>query len=159
VTDIDFRRRGPLTKTFRNDAGFRLKRPSGPSVGRDDLDFALTGHEYEIRTEKDQVWLLEGERTVGFAKGAAHWWHVLLDDVEYKIEQPKMGNNHSLLSKGETQIGEFGGIGFPLRALEFRGELDIPEDQQAFVALIVLMGWREADRSLLGASATGASGV
>lgn len=74
---------------------------------------------------------------------------VLLDDESYLIEQPRMGQNRSTLSLDGSIVGEFRGKGFPLRLVHLDDELDLNDEQRAFLVMVALVGWREGDRQLL----------
>jgi hypothetical protein len=144
-----FRRRNPAGRTF-SSGEFKIARPSGAKNRRDGLDFSAAGRDFDVRLERNEIWLMEDERLVGYADGDASSWRLLIDETPYAIEQPKLGNNYSLVSAEGEDVAEIGGGGFPLRSAEIRTELDLTAEQKAFMVMIALVGWRESDRALLG---------
>jgi hypothetical protein len=151
---MEFRRRG--TRSFTSTEGdFSIRRPTGPSVGRKGMRVIAPGREYEIRMQGDALWLLDGDREVGYAKGMQNAWDVILDQRALEIEQPKPGVAHSYVKEDGRAIGQFAGGGFPLRSFRSDGQLGTTEEQTAFLALVVLTGWRESDRAMLAAGSSG----
>lgn len=154
---MEFRRRG--TRSFAStEAEFTIRRPTGPSVKRKGLRVSAPGCEYEIRMQGDELWLLDGDREVGYAKGSQNSWQVILEERALELDQPKLGVAHTYVKEHGQAIGQFAGAGFPLRAFRSDGELRTTEEQTAFLALIVLTGWRESDRGMLAASSSGDGG-
>lgn len=152
---MEFRRRNPAGRTFAGGP-FKIVRPSGRKVSRDGLDFYADGQDYDVRTEGDEIWLMEGERLVGYASGETSDWSLLIDEKPCSINQPKIGNNLSALTVGDDQVGTIEGAGFPVRSATIETSLDLSQEQQAFVVMVALLGWRESDRALLGNAPTDA---
>ncbi|MBJ7353523.1 MAG: hypothetical protein JHC98_01745 [Thermoleophilaceae bacterium] len=151
---MEFRRRG--IRTFvSDDGGFSVRRPSGPSVNRNGLWLKAPGHNYEIRMRSRELWLLDGEREVGYADGMQSGWTVLFDERALELVQPKTGVPHTLVHEAGAAIGQFAGTGFPMRSFRGEGELGTTAEQTAFLAMIVLTGWRESDRAMLVATGGG----
>lgn len=144
---MEFKRLNPAGRTF-SGGGFKITRPSGPKISRDGLDFSAKGGDYDVRLEGDEIWLMDEDRLVGYASGNANDWHLLIDDRPYSVDQPKLGSTHSALMSGTERVAEISGSGFPLRAAELTTTLNLSDEQKAFVVMIVLLGWRESDRSL-----------
>lgn len=152
---MEFRRMNPGSGVFRCRSGegpFKIRRPTGPKVSRVGLDLSHPDHDYDVRTEGREIWLMDRDRTVGYAQGASTEWHLLFGEQAYGLDQPKAGSNHTALMHGESRVGEIEGHGLPLRRLSTTIRADLTYEQKAFVAMIALLGWREADRSLLGSS-------
>jgi hypothetical protein len=159
---LEFRRLNPGSGTFKcvsGEGAFKIKRPTGPKITREGLALNHPDHDYNVRLDGNQLWLLDDDRTVGFAVGDSSEWHLLLDDREYALEQPKIGNNNAALMSNGQRIGEIEGKGFPLRivTLDIRGGLR--DEQTAFVAMVTLLGWRESDRSLFSSIQTPSEGA
>ncbi len=154
---MEFKRRNPAGRTF-SGGGFKLSRPTGPKLTRDGLGFSAKDREYDVRREGEEIWLMDGERLVGYATGNSNDWHLLIDEKPYAIEQPKLGNNNSALMSGSERVAEIEGRGFPVRAATIQTILNLTDEQKAFVVLIALLGWRESDRSLFGALETSSGG-
>lgn len=152
---MEFKRRNPAGRTF-SGGGFKLTRPTGPKLTRDGLDFSAKDRDYDVRREGEEIWLMDGERLVGYATGNSNDWHLLIDEKPYALDQPKLGNNNSALMSGNERVAEIMGRGFPVRAAEITSILNLTDEQKAFVVLIALLGWRESDRSLF-SSLEGAS--
>lgn len=145
---MEFRRRG--TRSFTSTEGeFSIRRPSGPSVKRRGLGISAPGRDYEIRMQGDELWLLDGDREVGYAKGKRNAWKVIFDERDLALDQPKPGVAHSYVKEAGQALGQFAGGGFPLRSFHSDGDLGTTDEQTAFLALIVLTGWRESDREIL----------
>lgn len=145
----------PGAGVFRCRSGegpFKIKRPSGPKVTRDGLRLSHPEHDYDVRVDGREVWLMDGDRTVGYAQGASTEWHLLFGEEAFELDQPKAGSNNTALMRGELRVGEIEGHGLPLRRLSTTIRAELTYEQKAFVAMIALLGWREADRSLLGSS-------
>ena len=154
---MEFRRRG--TRSFTStDGEFSIRRPTGTSVKRKGLRVSALGRDYEIRMQGDELWLLDGDREVGYAKGMQNSWEVILDERSLELDQPKIGVSHTYVREGGNAIGQFAGAGFPLRSFRSDGELGTTDEQTAFLALVVLTAWRESDRGMLAASTSGSGG-
>ncbi len=150
---MKFSRKGP--KSFvSEDKQFKIVRPSGTKVNRDSLDFRSKEHDYNVRMDESQVWLLDGDREVGWADGSAGTWRLLFGTREFALDQPKAGSPHTALMDGGERVGEISGKGFPLRSIELTVRADLSDEQRAFVAMIVLLGWREGDREMFGQIST-----
>jgi hypothetical protein len=152
---VEFRRLNPGSGVFRCRSGegpFKIKRPSGPKLTREGLGLSHPDHDYDVRTDGDEVWLMDGDRSVGYAQGDSTDWHLLLDDQAYGLEQPKAGSNNTALMREGVRVGEIEGHGLPLRRLNTAIRADLTYEQKAFVVMIALLGWRESDRSLLGST-------
>lgn len=144
---MEVKRLNPAGRTF-SGGGFKIARPSGPKLTRDGLKFSARGRNYDVRREGKEIWLMDDERLVGYATGNADDWHLLIEDKPYAIDQPRPGTNHSALMSGSERVAEISGRGFPLRAAQLTSTLNLTDEQKAFVMMIVLLGWRESDRSL-----------
>lgn len=154
---MEFRRRG--TRSFTSTEGdFSIRRPTGPSVKRKGLRVSAPGRNYEIRLQGSELWLLDGDREVGYAEGMQNAWKVIFDERVLELEQPQLGVPHTLVKEDDAAIGQFAGSGFPLRTFASEGELKTTEEQTAFLAAVVLTGWRESDRGMLAASTTSGGG-
>lgn len=152
---MEFRRRG--TRSFASTEGdFSIRRPSGPAVKRSGLRVSAPGRDYEIRLQGTEIWLLDGEREVGYAKGMQNVWEVIFDDRSLSLDQPRIGVPHTLVKDGDREIAQFGGSGFPLRSFRSEGELGLSDEQTTFLAAVVITGWRESDRGLFAAGSSGA---
>jgi len=148
---MEFKRRGPLSKTFvcvSGEGDYRIVRPTGRGVRRDDLSVELEGRDFDIRNEGHEVWMLDDERLVGYAKGQETHWHLLIDDKAFAIEQEKLGSNSSVLKRGEETVGSFEGKGFPLKMVRFDDQVGFDSHTATFLVLVALVGWREGDRLL-----------
>jgi hypothetical protein len=144
---VEFKRLNPAGRTF-SGGGFKISRPSGPKLTRDGLGLSASGRNYDVRREGEEIWLMDDERLVGYATGNSNDWHVLIDEKSYSVDQPKLGNNNSALMAGTERVAEITGSGFPLRAVQLDTIRAFTDEQKAFVVMIVLLGWRESDRSL-----------
>jgi hypothetical protein len=144
---VEFKRVNPAGRTF-SGGGFKLTRPSGPKLTRDGLGFKAKDRDYDVRRDGDQIWLMDGDRLVGYANGNSGDWHLLIDDEPFGVEQEKAGTNVSALKRDDHQVGEIRGSGFPLRAVAIDSETYLDDEKQAFIVMIALLGWRESDRSL-----------
>lgn len=144
---MEFRRRG--RSRFR--AGeFTIKRPSGRALGRDRLAVGRVGHDYEFRFDQDRLWLLDGEREVGFAQGSDLKWHILFGELSLTLEQAKAGVCHSAATDaGGAIVAQVRGSGFPLKLVETHGADELSEEQLVFLVAIALLGWRESDRAMI----------
>lgn len=144
---MKFSRRGP--KSFvSEDKRFKIVRPSGTKISREALALSAKGHDYNVRTDGDQIWLLDDDREVGWAEGDASAWRLLFESTEFSLDQPKTGSPHTALMAGDERVGEISGRGFPLRSLELTIRAELSDEQTAFVAMIALLGWREGDREM-----------
>lgn len=148
---MKFRRRSPRVFAS-DDGGFRIKRPSGRGTDREGLSVESAGCDYEIRLDGEQIWLVDGEREVGYAKGAQEHWTVIVGDTVVDVDQPQPGVNHSYVKIGGRRVGQFAGSGFPLRSFASEGEIELNDEHTAFLAAIVALGWRESDRGLFGST-------
>lgn len=146
---MKFSRRGARSFVS-DDRQFKIVRPSGARVTRDGLALRASGHDFNVRQDGQQVWLLDGDREVGYADGFAGEWRLLFGTREFGLDQPKSGAPHTALMDGDTRVGEISGQGFPLRSVEMEIRADLTDEQRAFVAMIVLLGWREGDRAMFG---------
>lgn len=133
--------------------GFTIVRPSGRSMSREKLDLIREGCDYNFRLEGDQVWLLDGDREVGYATGRAVRWELDLGERGLTLDQRKYGQNHSAVIEAGEIVSEVGGGGFPLKVIEINRAAGMSDEQQAFVVAIAVLGWRESDRSMMSASA------
>jgi hypothetical protein len=154
---VEFKRINPAGRTF-SGGGFKITRPTGPKLGRDGLGFRAKDRDYDVRRDGDQIWLLDGERLIGYANGNSNDWHLLIDDVPFAIEQPKAGRNVSALTRDARQVGEIRGKGFPVRAVTIDTQTHMDDEAKAFADMIALLGWRESDRSLFGSMETSSGG-
>lgn len=148
---MKFRRRSPRTFAS-DDGGYRIKRPSGRGTDRAGLSVESAGCDYEVRLEGEQVWLVDGDREVGYAKGAQEHWTVIVGGTVVDVDQPQPGVNHSYVRIGGRRVGQFAGNGFPLRSFASEGEIELNDEHTAFLAAIVALGWRESDRGLFGSN-------
>jgi hypothetical protein len=154
---MEFRRRG--TRSFASTEGdFSIRRPSGPAVKRKGLRISAPGRDYEILMQGVEVWLLDGDREVAYANGMQNIWKVIFDERALELDQPKLGVPHTYVNEDGHAIGQFAGGGFPLRSFSSEGDLGTTDEQTAFLAAIVLTGWRESDRGMLAASTTSSGG-
>jgi hypothetical protein len=151
---MEFRRRG-LRKFISQQGDFTIRRATGPAVSRKGLWVSAPDHDYDVLVEGQEIWLLDGEREVAYAKGFQNSWDLILGERTLKVDQPKIGVSHSFIREDNRQIGQFVGSGFPLRALRSEGELGISEEHLTFLAAVVLTGWRESDRGLFYAGSSG----
>lgn len=135
--------------------GFTIVRPSGRSLDRDALDLIREGHDYNFRFDGDQIWLLDGEREVGYAAGRAVRWELNLGERGLTLDQRKYGQNHSAVIEAGEIVSEVGGGGFPLKVVEINRPAGMNDEQQAFVVAIAVLGWRESDRSMMGSAGRG----
>lgn len=154
---MKFSRRGARSFVS-EDRQFKIVRPSGARVTRDGLALKARGHDFNVRQDDQQVWLLDGDREVGYADGSAGEWRLLFGAREFGLDQPKSGAPHTALMDGDERVGEISGRGFPLRAMVLEVRADLSPEQEAFVAMIVLLGWRESDREMFGQMSAPASG-
>jgi hypothetical protein len=147
---VEFRRLSPGSsfKCRSGEGEYRIKRPSGAKITRDGLELSHPEHDYNVRLQGKKIWLLDGDRTVGYAAGDSSEWDLLFDEDPFTLEQPKIGNNATALMQGEDRVGEIDGSGFPLRKVRLTIRTDLGDEQKAFVAMVALLGWRESDRSL-----------
>lgn len=97
----------------------------------------------------DEIWLIEGDREVGYAKGSQDQWRVIFDERILDLEQPKPAVAHTYVKEDGESIGQFAGTRFPIRSFRSEGELRTTDEETTFLAAIVLTGWRESDRGLL----------
>jgi hypothetical protein len=155
---VEFRRLSPGSpfKCRSGEGDFRIKRPSGPKITREGLELTHPEHDYNVRTQGKEVWLLDGDREVGYAAGDSSEWDLLFGEDPYALEQPKIGNNATALMQGDERVGEIDGKGFPLRKVGLEIRASLSDEQKAFVAMIALLGWRESDRSLFSSVDSGA---
>jgi hypothetical protein len=154
---VEFKRSNPAGRTF-SGGGFKIIRPSGPTTTRSGLGLKHRDHAFEIRRRDDEIWLIDGEREVGYAAGAADDWRLLFGERAFEIVQPTPGRNNSALMLADKRVGEIDGSGFPLRAVELTIRSNLSEEEQAFVVMIALLGWRESDRSLFSSIQTTSEG-
>ncbi|MGK2878946.1 MAG: hypothetical protein ACSLFF_10310 [Solirubrobacterales bacterium] len=151
---MEFLRRGK--RSFSSTEGeFKIRRPSGPVLKRDGLKLSAPGRDYEILLDGTQIWLVDGEREVGYARGSQNTWEVIIGDRSLALDQPKPGVPHTFVGENERQIGQFAGKGFPMRSFRSEGDLESTDEQTAFLAAVVLTGWRESDRGMLAAGSSG----
>ena len=62
---------------------------------------------------------MEDERLVGYAEGDSNEWRLLIDDKPYSIDQPKLGNNFSLLLEGrESRSAQIAGARIPVTRVQ-----------------------------------------
>ncbi len=149
---MNFKRRG--RSKFR--AGdFTIVRPSGRSLDRGRLELLHPDRDYEVRLDGEQIWLLEGEREVGYAVGAGVLWSLVLGDRPLTIEQVRPGLAHSTVSDDVAIVTEVRGSGFPLKLVETNGDGGLAEDELVFVVAVALLGWRESDRAMIAAGSAG----
>lgn len=153
---MEFRRRNPAGRTF-TGGGFKITRPTGPKVTRNGLSISHSDHEYDVRCQGDEIWLIDDEREVGYAKGGVGSWQLIFGEQHLELVQPKPGNNNSELMWDVSRVGEIEGSGFPVRSIGVVVRIDLSEEQQAFLAMVALLGWRESDRSLFGSMQTNES--
>ena len=134
---MEFKRRFRTSRVFQCDSGegdYRFARPSGVNTRRKALDFSCRGRDFEIRTEGEELWLLEGEVTIGYGTGEDHRWHLILDDLEYVLDQSKLGVNHSTLETMDGKlIAQTRGIGFPITRVELVDGAAFSDDEKAFI--------------------------
>ncbi len=145
---MDFKRRG--RSKFRS-GDFTIVRPSGRSLDRDRLELLHSGRDYDMRSDGDQIWLLEGEREVGYAVGAGALWNLVLGERPLTVEQVKPGLAHSTVRDDAAIVTEVRGSGFPLKLVETNGDGGLADDELAFVVAVALLGWRESDRAMIAA--------
>lgn len=132
--------------------GFTIVRPSGRSMSREKLDLISDGHDYNFRFEENKIWLLDGEREIGFASGLQTRWELTVGERGLSLDQRKLGMNHSAVIEAGEIVSEIGGGGFPLKVVEINRAAGLTEEQQAFVVAIAVLGWRESDRAMMSAS-------
>lgn len=130
---------------------FTIIRPSGRTLGREALDLFTADGDYNVRTEDNRVWLMDGEREVAFAEGEGAQWTILLGKSSLRMEQPKVGVAHTLFYLGDELIAQSRAAGPLDRVAELYGGDRFAEDQRAFLVAISLVGWREGERGLFSA--------
>lgn len=148
---LEFKRHGPR-RFVAKDGHWKIDRPSGRSMHRERLQISSAEHEYELRFSDSEIWLLCAEREVGYAKGAADDWVVIFGERVFELTQPKAGTNHTLVLAHGSASGQIAGEGFPLRSVRAEGIETFSDEEVVFVVAIALLGWRESDRSMLGAA-------
>lgn len=144
---MQFRRKG---RGKFHSGDFTIVRPSGRSLDRDRLELIRPGHDYNFRSDGDQVWLLDDEREVGYAKGSDLRWQLAVGGHALTVEQMKYGVNHSTIEEDGAIVAEVRGSGFPLKLVETNGDAGLSDEQLVFVVAIALVGWRESDRAMIG---------
>ncbi len=144
---MEFRRKGRGRFVSGN---FTIVRPSGRKLSREKLDLSAPGHDYNVRTDGDKVWLLDGEREVGFAEGFGGSFDVLVGARNLVLEQPRPGVNHSVFREGGAITAQSRASGFPLKLVELIGADDLEQEARAFLVALSLLGWRESDRQMIG---------
>lgn len=138
--------------------GFTIVRPSGRSMSRETLELIHEGHDYNFRFDGNRIWLLDGEREIGFADGAQTRWELSIGERGLTLDQRKHGLNHSAVIEAGGIVSEVGGGGFPLKVVEINQAAGLTHEEQAFVVAVALLGWRESDRAMMGAGASVNSG-
>lgn len=144
---MEFKRLNPAGRTFAGDA-FKIRRPSGPKLSRAGLALLAKSCDYDVRSAGEEIWLMDGDRLVGYAVGSANEWHLVIDERPFEMNQPELGKNRSHLESNVGRVGGITGSGFPLRVAKLETSFSFTHEQMAFVVMIALLGWRESDRSL-----------
>lgn len=149
---MEFKRRFRLSRVFECESGegaYRFVRPTGINTSRKTLDFSCAGRDFDVRLEKEKIWLLHGEETVGFGAGELHRWHLVISDQEYVLDQPKLGVNFSTIeATGGKLVAQVRGVGFPISRIELCDGKMFTADEQAFLLMVAALSWRESDRSM-----------
>lgn len=127
-------------------------------MSREKLELTHPEHDYNWRFDGDQLWLLDDERQVGYAKGMTVRWHLAIGERSLLISQGKMGTNQSAIMENDELVSEVGGGGFPLKVVELNRSAGLSDEEQAFVVAVALLGWREADRAMMSVANVGDSG-
>lgn len=99
--------------------------------------------EFELRTEQFEVWLVDDEESIGYARGSAGRWELALGDRNLMLAQPAIGRMQSTLVEGETLQGEVRSADKLLRKVLVNLTDELTATHQAFVAAIAIRGWRE----------------
>ncbi|MBJ7457755.1 MAG: hypothetical protein JHD02_01065 [Thermoleophilaceae bacterium] len=155
---MEFKRRFRASSVFECDSGegpYRFVRPSGTRTTRKALDLRCAGRDFEIRTDKEKVWFLEGDTTIGFGASQHHRWQLVIAGQEYVLDQPSLGVNHSTVEDDDGHlVAQIRGVGFPIARVELINAEAFTADQQAFLAMVATLSWRESDRRLVGGTTT-----
>lgn len=128
---------------------YTIVRPSGRGLSREKFDVRRAGHDYDVRLDGEKVWLMDGEREVGFASGEGMEFELLFGDRRVTMKQPKLGVSHSVFSEREKLFAQARGSGFPLKVVELKDGDELDEDARVFLLAVALLGWRESDRGML----------
>jgi hypothetical protein len=125
---------------------------------RSGLKFACDGRAYEVRIEDKSIWVLEGERIAGYANGRESRWELTLDDRSLLLWQPKLGARYSTVAEGDNVSAVLRGSGFPLKSVMLEGASGFSVEQQAFLIMVVLLGWQETGQQVNGGGSPGGVG-
>lgn len=110
---------------------------------RRDGEMTVGEESFELRTEGFEVWLMDGEDSRAYAKGAATRWEVDLDGRALLLTQPSFGKSISDLTEGDRTIGQLRAADRLLRKVLVNVADDVSPQHQAFLAAIAIRGWRE----------------
>lgn len=110
---------------------------------RRDGELVVDGKELELRTEKQEVWLVDGEESIAYAQGTSTRWELTLEDRGFLLTQPALGKLQSTLMEGETVIGEVRSADKLMKKVLVNVSDEFSSTQKAFVAAIVIRSWRE----------------
>jgi hypothetical protein len=158
---VEFQRRHRFSRWFdcvSGEGGFSVRRPFVLAGNRNGLRFARDTSEYEVRTEDRAIWVLDGERLVGYANGMEGRWELTADDESLLLWQPKIGTRFSTVASGSNVLAEVRGRGFPLKDVSLEGASRFGTEQRAFLMMMVLLSWQETGQQVNGGGASGGGG-
>lgn len=106
-------------------------------------ELRVDSERFELRCEKYDVWLMDGEESLAYARGQAQKWTVLIDEREFELNQPAFGKHSTDVTSAGIQIGQIRSTNSYMSSVlvNLSDELDLTI--QAFFAAIAIRGWRE----------------
>lgn len=111
-------------------------------TGDDWLDLRIEGHE---------LWLVDDDNTVAYARGASFRWAVLAGDLELEIVQKRIGWTESAIKRNGVEIGVVRAHQLARNVtIDMEESLDLP--LLLFVTCVALREWRETTGSTTGTS-------
>lgn len=128
---------------------YTIVRPSGRRLGRESFDVRRAGHDYDVRIDGEKVWLMDGEREIGFAEGDGLDFELFFGERRLTMRQPKAGVSHAIFYDGDDVFAQARAGGFPLKTAELKDGDELDEDQRVFLLAVALLAWRESDRAML----------
>lgn len=116
-------------------------------------EIKIDSERHELRCDKYDVWLMEGEESLAYASGQGQKWTILIDEREFELNQPAFGKHSTDVTSGGVQIGQIRSTNSYMSSVlvNLSDELDLTI--QAFFAAIAIRGWRETLRGVRSAGA------